>query len=278
MKDRFKGKQVYIVGGSSGIGLAAGELMAAAGAHVLIFARREAVLKDASARISSHRKQEEQRVGYFSLDVSQVEHVQAVIQQAVADFGIPDILINSAGRAQPGYFEAIGYQQFDETMRINLYGIRNTIAALLPYMKTKGGGQIVNVASIAGFLGLFGYTDYCASKFALIGFSEALRSEVRTHGISVSVLCPPDTDTPGYAQENVGKPPETRALSESAKLMSAEDVARSMLKGMLKKQFMIIPGLDGRLIFFAKRWLPGLVEAIMDASIRKVQKQRKEKN
>ena len=105
-------------------------------------------------------------------------------------------------------------------MKINLYGARNAIAALLPHMRNQG-GHIVNVSSIAGLIGVFGYTDYCASKFGLIGFSEALRSELDSQGIMVSVLCPPDTDTPGLAEENLTKPPETLAVSESACVMPA---------------------------------------------------------
>ena len=76
----------------------------------------------------------------------------------------------------------IPYAQLDETMKINFYGIWNTISILAPYMKELG-GYIVNVSSIAGFIGVFGFTDYSASKFAIIGFSEALQSELRPHGI-----------------------------------------------------------------------------------------------
>ncbi len=103
---------------------------------------------------------------------------------------------NNNGRAYPRKFADVSCQQFDETMRINMYGIWNTCAALVPHMKEQG-GAIVNISSIAGFVGVFGFTDYSASKFAVIGFSEALKSELKQFGITVQVLCPPDTDTPG---------------------------------------------------------------------------------
>src|SRR5438477_366286 len=83
-------------------------------------------------------------------------------------------------------------------------------------------------ASLAGLIGVFGYTDYCASKFAIVGFSEALRSELKPHGIMVSVLCPPDVDTPGFAVENTTKPPETVAISEGAKPMTPDEVAAEL--------------------------------------------------
>ena len=89
------------------------------------------------------------------MDVSKNHEVDIVIKSAVRDFGIPDILINCAGRAYPRYFEDISYAQFDETMKINLYGVWNTTKALLPFMK-KNGGHIVNVSSIGGFIGVVG--------------------------------------------------------------------------------------------------------------------------
>ena len=121
--------------------------------------------------------------------------------EVVQSFGAPDILINNVGRALPRYFEDVTFEQFDETMKTNLYGAWNTISVLVPHMKA-GGGTIVNVSSMAGFIGVFGYTDYCASKFAVVGLSEALRQELRRYGITVAVLCPPDTDTPGLANED----------------------------------------------------------------------------
>ncbi len=141
-------------------------------------------------------------------------------------------------------------------------------------MKERG-GYIVNVSSICGSIGVFGYADYSAAKFGVIGFSEALRSEVKPHGINVSVLCPPDTDTPGYAEENKTKPPETVAVSGTAGCMKPEQVAGALLKGMGSGQFIIIPGADGQFSVIMKRLFPWLVEMVMDSQIRGVQKPKK---
>jgi len=135
-------------------------------------------------------------------------------------------------------------------------------------MKERG-GYIVNVSSIVGFIGIFGYTDYAAAKFGVLGFSEALRSELKRYNIAVSVLCPPDTDTPGFAEENKTKPVETKAISASASLMKPADVAAALLKGMAKKEFIIIPNADGRFTYIMKRLLPGLVELVTDAQASK---------
>jgi short-subunit dehydrogenase len=183
------------------------------------------------------------------------------------------VLINSAGRARPDYFDRIPCEQMDATMRVNFYGVWHSVSALLPHMKQKG-GHIANVSSIAGFLGVFGYTDYCASKFAVMGFSEALRSEVKPYDIRVSVLCPPDTDTPGLAAEEGTKPEETRMIAANAKVLQPEAVAKALIKGIERGRFMIIPGLDGKFTWLIKRLFPRLVDAVMDMKIRKAQKRQ----
>jgi 3-dehydrosphinganine reductase len=266
--DLFDGKNVYITGGSSGIGLAMAEQAAAAGAHVLIFARDEDRLRQAAEKIQAARRSAKQNVAWHALDVTNVAVVLPTFWRNVEQFGPPDILINSAGQARPNYFEKINAEQFDATLKLNLYGTRHAIAAALPHMKP--GGYIVNVSSVAGLIGVFGYTDYSASKFAVIGFSEALRAELKPRGITVSVLCPPDTDTPGLEAENVTKPAETRAISANARIIPAEAVARALMRGMAKKQFLIIPGFDARLSVLVKRLFPGLVEWIMNRTIARI--------
>lgn len=265
-KDRYLGRNVYISGGSSGIGLAAAKLLASLGANIFVFSRRVEVLEQARHAIDACRISPGQRISWTSIDVRERDKVASGLSRAVSEFGTPHVVINSAGIQYPDYFERIPFDVFDQTVRTNLYGIWNVLAALVPAMKGSG-GHIVNVSSIAGFMGVFGYTAYSATKFGVIGFSEALRSEMRPHGIRVSVLCPPDTDTPGLAQENLTKPPETKALGESAGLMSPMAVARAMLRGMEKGRFLILPGMEGPFILAAKRLMPGVVNAVMDRMV-----------
>jgi short-subunit dehydrogenase len=267
----FLDKNIYISGGSSGIGLAVARKLARQGANVIIFARNPERLQKAVDDISACRASDSQRFDGKAVDVSDYERVKTVMESAVEAFGSPDILINSAGQSEPRYFDQVDFAQFDRIIRVNLYGVWNTISVLLPHMKQKG-GAIVNVSSIAGLIGVFGYTDYSASKFAVIGLSEALRSEFAPFGIQVSVLCPPDTDTPMLADENKIKPIENNALSGGAKVLSADQVAEDLIKGMQKGKFLIIPGTDGKIIDIVRRFFPRLITSWMDRTVRKVQK------
>lgn len=267
----FNDKTVFITGGSSGIGLCAAEILAGMGARTVIFARNKEKLENAQDRICRACSLDKAMTPAYSMDVADNENVKEVLAEAVRKHGAPHVLINCAGRAKPMVFEDVSYEQFDQTMKINLFGARNTIAFLAPYMKKQGEGAIVNVSSMAGLLGVFGYTDYCASKFALIGFSEALKNEFAPCGIAVSVLCPPDTDTPGLEEENITKPEETKAISEGAKVMSPREVAQAMINGIKKEKFLIIPGFDGKLTWLAKRFAPSVVDYVMNRAVKKIQ-------
>jgi len=266
----FTGKVAYITGGSSGIGLAAAKLLASKGASVFIFARQEGVLKEAVGGIEKCRVSPEQRFSYKPLDVAQRETVVNVLAEAVNEFGDPDILINSAGISYPQKFDDTDYRKFDDIIKVNLYGTWNTIDVLLPSLKQKK-GYIVNVSSIAGFIGVFAMTSYSASKFGVIGLSEALRSELKSCGVNVSVLCPPDVSTPMLEKSNKIKPEEAKAISGEADIMTPEAVAEVLIGSLAKDDFLIIPNASGRFTYFMKRLLPGLTEWIIDGKIRGVQ-------
>jgi 3-dehydrosphinganine reductase len=179
--------------------------------------------------------------------------------------GAPGVLFNSAGITQPGYVQDLSLDIFEHLMQVNYFGTVYVTKAALPAMLERGRGHIINLSSMAGYLGVFGYSAYGATKFAVAGFSEVLRAEMKPHGIRVSVAFPPDTDTPQLAYEEPFKPAETKAISGTAKALSAEVVAGAILKQASKGRYLIFPGFDSSFFYFLSTKLPkGLVFAILD--------------
>jgi short-subunit dehydrogenase len=270
----FQGRTVYITGGSSGIGLGIAKALSSRGAHIVIFARDRNRLETALREVSGSRASDSQRFACQPLDVSQYADVKRVMEAVVKTNGVPDLLINCAGRSMPNYFEDIAFEQFDEIMKVNLYGTWNTCSVLVPFMKRQQAGQIVNVSSVAGLMPIFGFTDYSASKSAVIALSRALKSELKPHGIGVSVLLPTDTDTPGYHEENKTKPIETKVISGWSKVVEPHIIARGLLKGLKKGRFIIIPTVLDRFFCFVDRLFPRFVDFMTDMDVRKARKKK----
>lgn len=265
--DYYRGKRVFITGGSSGIGLEAARMLCSHGAHVMIAARDATRIERALHGLAMLKTDAGQKILSVQMDVSDHRDVQDKVPEAVEAFGVPDILINSAGIGHADYFGNVTFEKFDEVLRINLYGTRNVVAAFLIFMKNMGGGHIVNVSSMLGLVGIFGYSAYCPSKFALVGFSECLRSELKQHNIRVSVFCPPEVDTPMTDYMVTSSPAETRALVKTTGLMSVQRAARILLKGIEKGRFLIIPGYLARWTYLNKRLFPFLTVAVMDVIV-----------
>ena len=253
---KFDNKLAYITGGSSGIGLETARQLASRGADIILFARNSKNLEQARQEIEKNKKRDNQKIMCMPLDVQNDDNVRQVMKRAVGEFGIPDILINSAGIGHSDYFENISYETFDTVIKTNLYGTRNVTASLLPHMKRKG-GAIVITSSLAGLVGIFGYTAYGTSKFALVGFSESLRSELKPHGIRVFVVCPPEVDTPLVLHESKTIPPEARAVKNMGGLLKPEFVARCIIRGIRKNRYMIIPGFMAQMLYYTQRFTPG---------------------
>ena len=258
-------KVVLVTGGSSGIGLAAAKLFASAGAKVWLTARRRDALASALQEVEASRRDASRQCGFTPADVSDAGQAGQAVGEATDSLGIPDVIFNSAGITRPGYIQDLSLDVFEQLMKVNYLGTVYVTKAALPGMLTKGSGHIINISSMAGYLGVFGYSAYGATKFAVVGFSEVLRAELKTHGIRVSVAFPPDTDTPQLAYEEPFKPPETKAISGNAKALSARKVAQSILKQAERGHFLIFPGIDSRLFYILTSKLPKrMVFAILD--------------
>ncbi len=236
-----------VTGGSSGIGLAVARRLAREGGHVWILARNLARLKEALGLLEQDRVSQEQRFGILIADVSDTSQVYSSVEKIQSEGGLPDLVVNSAGETYPGYVEKIDLGIFRQLMDVNYFGSLYTTKAVMPGMLMRGSGHIVFISSLGGLISAFGYSAYCPTKFALHGFSDALRQEMKPYGIRVSIVCPPDTDTPQLAFEAPLKPQETRALASNTGLASPEMVAANLLKGVSRGKYLIIPGFEGKL-------------------------------
>lgn len=263
-KSHFEGKVALVTGGSSGIGLALANQLTTHGARVWITGRRADALT--AARLEVHNATG-RTCNLFAADVADASQVEKLVAEITRQDGVPDLVINSAGVTRPGYVQELGLDVFREMMDINYFGTVNVVKAVLPGMMSRGSGQIVNISSGAGFLGVFGYSAYGASKYAVRGFSDVLRAEMKPLGIRVSVVFPPDTDTPQLAYELPFKPPETKALTGTAKVQSAEAVAAAVLKGVRNGRYVILPGAETWLFYHLSNLLGNGVYPVMDMMI-----------
>lgn len=231
-----------ITGGSSGIGKATAMRLARQGANVTIVARDPEKLAQAKTEIEAVRSHPGTTVLTVVADVSVRSQAEQAMQTATDRLGAADLLVTSAGIAHPGYFRELPIEIFEQTMAINYFGTLYCIKAVLPAMEQRRQGHLVLISSGAALIGLYGYTPYSPSKFALRGLAEALRGELKGHGIGLSIVYPPDTDTPQLVAENRTKPPETKQITATAKTWSADAVAQTILTGVEKRSFTITPG------------------------------------
>lgn len=182
----FAEKSVLITGGSRGLGLVLARQFARAGARISICARDEEEL--ARAREDLRRLGAE--VFTVQCDVTNNDEVQEMIRAVSERFGRIDVLVNNAGVIQVGPLEVMTFADFEQAMKSHFWGPLQTILAVLPGMRERGEGRIVNISSIGGKIAIPHLVPYSASKFALVGLSEGLRSEFRKDGILVTTVCP----------------------------------------------------------------------------------------
>ena len=268
----LRDRHVLITGGSSGIGLALARQAVAAGARVSLVARDPGRLAGARAELLAGHPGA--IVGAYPADVARQAEVLTALAQAEGAHGPVDVLIASAGVAHPGYFEEVPVDVFERTMAVNFFGALFPLKALVPAMRRRGRGAVVLISSGAGLYGLFGYTAYAASKFALRGLAEALRAELRDTGVTVTIVYPPDTDTPMLAEENRIKPPETRAITAGGGLLTAEAVARATLDGLARGRFQVTPGLPMTALAWLHSVLAPLLHWMFDRTARRARRGR----
>ncbi len=236
------------------MGLMCGKMLAGLGAHIVILDLNPT--DGALLEVESARRTPEQRVARYKVNVTDHEEVTRVITGAVAEVGAPDIVITMAGIGGTEEFVNMKFETFDRVMRVNVYGTRNVIAAVLPSMLARGHGKIVLVGSMGGITPVYGYTAYGTSKFAVVGLAQCLRYELKARGIGVACFCPGEVETPGLANERKSLHPASAALKRMGGTMPVSAAVSGLIQGIQQDRFLIIPGFKGKLMYWMHRLTP----------------------
>jgi short-subunit dehydrogenase len=249
----FEDKIVVITGASSGIGRCLAVDFAKSGAVVVGCGRSpeklQATLKE--IRLTSPSSL------MLPCDVGSREQVKGMIERTLQEFGRVDILINNAGIGMRKPFAETAIETVEEIMRTNYLGMIYCTHAVLPSMIERRSGHIVNISSVAGIAGFLNIGAYCASKFAMNGFSESLYYELKPHGIHVSVICPGPVRTE-FNRPFAGEQPQ----SPPWLIVEPEFISRAVLKAIEAKRFQVVPPWYLGLLCRIKQLLPGPFRAV----------------
>lgn len=247
MRKSFEEQVIIITGASTGIGKALADTLLKMGARVAVCARNEAKLR-AAFPVSD-------RLLAFPADVSSEPACQEFVEAVLRKWGKIDVLINNAGLSMRALFADLDLNVLKRLMDVNFWGTVYMTKYALPHLKSSR-GTVVGVSSIAGYRGLPARTGYSASKFAMQGFLEALRTELLKDGVHVMWVAP------GFTASNIrntalgssGEAQKETPLKEE-KLVPAETVAGIILSGILKKKRTIVMTGQGRATVFMNKWL-----------------------
>ncbi|RYG01867.1 MAG: SDR family oxidoreductase, partial [Chitinophagaceae bacterium] len=180
----------FITGASKGLGLTLAQRLISKGFRVAATSRKIADLENSIGKKSDNFLP-------LTTDLKSEESVAASIEAAVKHFGNIDVIVNNAGYGQIGSIEELTDEESRENFNVNVFGSLNVIRKAMPFLRKQGSGHIFNISSIGGFNGAFpGFGIYCASKFAVEGFSESLAAEVKPFGVNVTIV------SPGYFRTN----------------------------------------------------------------------------
>ena len=262
----FKNKTILITGGSSGLGLGLAQALLERGSRLILLARTPEKLEQAKERLL--KSVPNGNVEIVAVDVSDREALQEVLDGALQQRPSLDMVINNAGILREGYFEKLAVTDFEEMFGANYFGCLYVTQITLPYLK-KSRGRLINVASVAGLTGGFGLSAYSSTKYALVGFTETLRCELKPQGVTVQVVCPPEFLSPMVEELNTYRTPENLAHTLMIPRLTLDTLVQETIKGIEKNRFKIIPGRRTRLVLFGVQHFPGISRFFADQIIKK---------
>ncbi len=262
----LKNKVAIITGGSSGIGRALANELGKEGCKIIITGRNLDRLQDTSVELSSKGIDNHIVVADSGIE----DDNRRIVAETIYHYGKIDIVINNAGMTMRSLFEDVN---IDKTIRrvmdVNFYGALYLTQQALPYIK-KNKGTIVGISSIAGFRGLPVRSGYSASKFALNGFLEALRTELLYSGVNVL------TASPGFTASNIRYAAidgdghvSNETVREEDKMMSAEECAIHIVRAIKKRKRSLVLTREGKLTYWLNKFFPGLVDKLVYTNLSK---------
>jgi NAD(P)-dependent dehydrogenase (short-subunit alcohol dehydrogenase family) len=254
---KLKGRTAVITGAASGIGRAIAQSLARRGCHLALADVNEAGLEETARSCATGT-----RITYYRLDVGERQAVAAFPDVVRTSHGKIDLLVNNAGVALGGTFEQVSEDNFDWLFAINFFGVVRMTRAFLPLLRASDDARIVNISSIFGIIAPPGQTAYSASKFAVRGFSEALRQELKGTSIGVTVVHPGGVATSiarNARRSQVTSPDQLAAAMASieAKLkMPPSEAGETIVRGIEQRKPRVIVGNDAKFISMVERLAP----------------------
>ena len=256
----FKNKTVLITGASSGIGKQTAIEFAKLGANIILVARRKEKLDELANELDKFNV----TILVCQCDVSDKAQVKEMSKTVLEKFDSIDVLVNNAGFAIYGSVKDLSIDEIESQMETNYFGMMYCIKNFLPSMLDKKSGHIVNVASVAASFGLPGIASYCASKFAMLGFSEGLKHELHGTGVGITVVSPIMVRTDFFDHPSFEKMPKYSPTS-----LSSRTVAKAILKAANSPRLEIIVPSVVRIAVWLKHTFPYFINPIMGKSFKK---------
>lgn len=256
----IQGKTILITGASSGIGAALAVAIARAGGRVLLLARRQTELQNVA---DSTPKGSTARV--YPVDLSDADAVATTAKQITVEVGTPDGIINNAGGGAWKFVDETSPEEVVEMMAVPYFAAFWVTRAFLPDMLTRGSGHIVNISSVASRFVWPGATAYIAARWAMRGFTEALRADLRDTGIGVTLYESGVVMTP-YWEHNPGSRERVPRMATLVPSLTAEQVANAVVKGIERNQRTIVIPFMTKLICTLHALFPGIVQWLITAT------------